>query len=243
MRDQDDCELAGRIMTLAFTIATVILTSVLYFTGWMYLFYFLRAFGFSIFEVAIPFHYIIVYSFAVLDGYVAASISTGIALLGFLIVFLLLSAFCDSQMVEPSSTKLTWFAKPRYLFPVVGSLLLAVVLSSFWQAHDAARTAAQDEAREIREKPRPHLLQIREEARTSVESYGVRTGNVNIARFLLQDPGSYDWQDYIVDVVLADRDTYFVVLSRRGNDVEVPVRIQRDDVVFIGAPERANGGQ
>lgn len=58
-------------MTLGFSVFTFFVVALLYFTGWMYLYYYLEDFGFSIFEANIPLQFVLVYSFAVLDEIVA----------------------------------------------------------------------------------------------------------------------------------------------------------------------------
>lgn len=223
-------------MALTFTITTLFLTSILYFTGWMYLYYYLAEFGFSIFEASIPFHYVLVYSFAVLDGYFSKAITNVLGILGFVFVYMALLAFCDSQVRRPQKVDGSQFLSAKYTYPIGGSILLAAVLFSFWEARSAAEISARYQANILRENPQPHFILLTEAARQDVLNFAAQTSIAPVKTFLIQDSGTADWQDRVVDIALADKNTFFLILSQESSNIEIPIRVKREDVSFIGAP-------
>lgn len=223
-------------MTLALTVITLFLTSLLYFTGWMYLYYYLADFGFSIFEVSIPLHYIIVYSFAVLDDYFSTAIHIVVALLGFTILLAAINWFYVSQVSGQETAGLREPLDSRNVITVASGILLAVVCFSFWQARTAAEASARYQAEALRSNPLPHLLLLKPEADSRLKAYQGQADGRLVNSFLNQNPGTADYQNFIVDLVFADTATYFLVLSEKGRDTETPIRLLRKDVVFFGAP-------
>lgn len=230
-------------MTFVFTLASFFLTSLLYFTGWMYLYYYLANFGFSIFEVNVPFHYIVIYSFAVLDGLIAQWNPFLMALFGFSFAFVALRIFVLKQLNEKPVEDATWMDDKtiRYSLALLPGLLLIVV---FQQAQVAARNAAAYQADELRANPQPRILSLTADAAKNVKSYKGSLQDADLKSYLVQDTGSRDWKSLPVEVVFADQERYFLVLLGVDSEIETPIAIRRSDLIFLGSHyDRSGGGE
>ncbi len=111
-------------------------TAIFYFSGWMYLYYFLRFFEVSIFSVDIPFHYFFVYSFAIVRfvevGLLPQTGSTYVTVIGAVLAFA--CAMGNKESI-------------RRLSPV---FLIISLLSLFFVVTEVARNAADHHVTAIR---------------------------------------------------------------------------------------------
>jgi len=118
---------------LSFQALIVSVAAILYFLGWMYLYYYLFEFGIDIFALEIPFYYIFVYSFAVIRHSFQANMA------GVLIA---------------ASTAILVYGVTRYFVPRAASfVLLAFASSAFLRGHSAAISAARDRSEQLRFDP------------------------------------------------------------------------------------------
>jgi hypothetical protein len=118
---------------LSFQALIVSVAAILYFLGWMYLYYYLFEFGIDIFALEIPFYYIFVYSFAVIRHSFQANMA------GVLIA---------------ASTAILVYGVTRYFVPRAASfVLLAFASSAFLLGHSAAISAARDRSEQLRFDP------------------------------------------------------------------------------------------
>lgn len=219
-------------MSSAITILTIVITSLLYFTGWMYLYYFLLDFGFSIFEVDIPFHFTLVYSFAVLDGVVDTH--TLVALVCFIAILVLLQIFVASQGTDQTPAW-SWSSTSASTRIYLISATILAVISLFLFAQNQARQAATEYATSIRNNPEPRIIQLKRELIDQIRNYeGRLSGSNDLATFLVQSPGSGDWDKKAVHVVFSDKTRYFLLLRDSDEYYETTLSLDKEYVSFLG---------
>lgn len=219
-------------MALAVTTLTLLVGALLYFTGWMYLYYFLEEFGFSIFETSIPFHYVMVYSFAVVSDLLLAWQSR------ILVTLILLSTFLFIvQMLQKTEDKTDRVQKKGLLMLGISPApaLVAVVVAVFAGAHSEARHSAYKEANSIRAFPEPAILSLKPEAATNVTEYAGLLSGRSLSSYLMQDSSARDWQDFAVEIVFADSKYVFLVLRNNDARVETTLRMEKSHFTFIGS--------
>jgi hypothetical protein len=123
----------------------VVIAALIYFMGWMFLYYYLLDFGIDIFAVDLPFYYFFVYAFAaVRHALISPSWAGGLALLA---IALLLTASRWIDLVLKDGRA------PRSLAVLPNLLGTAAVAVAFIAAHQAAHGAAAARAQALRFDP------------------------------------------------------------------------------------------
>lgn len=222
-------------------------TALLYFTGWMYLYYYLESFGFSIFEADIPYHYFFVYAFAVVDAPITQMHQILLALFICGLVYLALRhAIADRIGLSRAlaGQQLRRFLRPdaldtRVILPTL-AVLGAVLL--FFFAHQAARASADAEAERVRLSDEARLVLVGEFTANELSRADAATLSPDVRKFLVRDGGDADREDYQVKVIFADKSRYYLFLKHKKMTTGAAVSLENWRFVFLGAVQRVDGG-
>lgn len=218
-------------MAVILTYISIAITSLLYFSGWMYIFYYMRDFGFSVFEADIPFHYFLIYSFAVLGNILNNLLSILIMITVSSGLFILLHLFVVLQ-VEQRSLALSLHIPSAYTTPLLVFGLLSVTVFGFVETQGIAKNAAEAQAARIRDSEISYIVQLREEATKRISEYEVSLGNRTLKAFF--DQTQKDWRSLSVNVIFSDQNRHFLMLRQSGTQLMTTVSIERSDVMFLG---------
>jgi hypothetical protein len=221
-------------------------TAWLYFTGWMYLYYYLESFGFSIFEADIPYHYFFVYAFAVVDAPITQMHEILLALFICGLLYLALRHVVADGI--GMSRALAGHRVRQFLLPdaldtriVVSTVTVLGAVLMFFYAHQAARASAGSEAERVRLSANPRLLLVDEITTDELLRFKEKAYSVEIWEFLVQNGQQRAYEDYRVSVVFADKSRYYLFLKHEKADFGASVSLEKWRFVFVGERQKTRG--
>lgn len=222
-------------MLTYFSILTLIVGAIFYFLGWMYLYYYLNYFGFSIFEVDVPFHYFFIYSFAIFDN-ISFFNSAGLAISA--IVTILYFSFrnsiingTNSQYVRKNIFK-TWRFDTLIL---IGTWPVLALMALFLFGHDLARSTAFVEGARISEGTRGTVILFKDPVIKTIND-NFDESSVFLANKYLTPENADITENFITIIIFSTTKRYFLLLKNRkiNSSASLAVSIAKDDVIFIG---------
>lgn len=196
--------------------------ALLYFLGWMFLYYYLLSFGIDIFALDIPFHYFFVYAFATIK-FSSIKWPWIVALCVLLAPVIIVVAH-----ILIGRSKVTG----NQFFLVIGTVLLAALVGAvFFLAHAGAQRTADWDYKKIRYAP-AFSYEFRFRPNISLESSPRLAGLQSIQ---LDRSGSTK-----AIPIIETKDRYFVLIQAvlpppadsRTRTIARVVEINRDDVLF-----------
>jgi hypothetical protein len=205
----------------------VVIAALVYFMGWMFLYYYLYDFGIDIFAVDLPFYYFFVYAFAAIRHALVNPSWTGV--LAVAVIAALLVASRWSGLVLRDGRERPWFAYlPTFL-------AVAAVAGAFVLGHQAAYGAAAARAQALRFDPGIEAqFHFRHVPGFLHRLFASAPENPSIAALADTDP------DRPARVILETGNRYFVLVQPVADDDGADYRsaarvveISRDDVKFV----------
>lgn len=209
-----------------------------YFTGWVYLYYYLNYFGFSIFEVEVPFHYFFVYSFPIL----APPIHFSIPWIGLMILVVILYFVVRLYLLNKYTVFFTrassCISKQLFLIKLdmkiagyLGCLIVFVIILT--TLHDRSEQGAEKAAQMKTVESGVHILLKSNALNTIKSQYSGKRKLRQIQEFFKQTTDA-DVNQQRVILVFADKKFYFLILKSAEMDSFVSVAIPRTEVVLLG---------
>ncbi len=226
-------------MPATLALISIAITSWLYFTGWMYLYYYLRSFGFSIFEVDVPFHYFFIYAFAVLDTPTERAFGVLLALVIFAFAYFFvrhaMTKSVGMSRVREGQKLRRFFAAgaldTRIALTVIG---VAGTILLFLHTHHVARAGALAEADNLRVNAAPRIVLLEDSTEKELGRFSKFARSVDISEFLIQQGSDRSWKEYTVSVVFADKSRYFLYLRHSRMTSGTAISLDKKRVVLIG---------
>lgn len=208
-----------------------------YLAGWLYLYYFLRYFGFDIFEVEIPFHYFFVYAF---PAVVAPVLGIGTVVLILLILLALVAARCKYwEQLSDSAKQVEWWVGRRFRgssFDMVAIKIisvLSVALSLLAIIVLVASKSATTEAIRVISGPSVYVS-LSSSYHEEIEKEFKGKAKFKVNKYLIQGSKA-DLIKYPVKIVLADKSRYFLFLVKdKKNNAGVALSLPKSAVIAMG---------
>ncbi len=204
----------------------------------MYIYYFMNTFGFSIFELDIPFHYFFVYSFAVYGAAVEENFGALLFVSAAMALYLAISSNILNVLGISRSIfryRYTKYFRPEHLDTKIIATILCVLLTALLliSIHQLASGAAKKRAAVLRVSDPPRLILLEEATNESIKEYSEKAETVKLAYFLDQMGEGRDMLRYQVKLVFADAKRYFLLLME-DEKYGVTISIDKQYIVFIG---------
>ncbi len=210
-----------------------------YLAGWLYLYYYLWFFGFSIFEVDVPFHYFLVYAFPVFASPLVTFDPLVYFVAAIVLAFIVLLPVVFGPSIAALERKLAWvYGRATYRKPIVmGALIsflgLVVIVFVLTATLALARTSALQAATAELKGQAVHLL-FKDSFKESLQGTFSDNSEFPFHLYLLQeDRGSR--LNHKVFLVFSDKKNHFLFLATgRLQGEGVGLSVSNEEVLVLG---------